>query len=66
MLYPTGSSPGKSYGTAKVHKLSINSTVEELPLRPYYIESKHCYVSDSKLFGQNIIPSEPFKIYCRK
>ena len=34
MLYPTGSSPGKSYGTAKVHKLSINSTVEELPLRP--------------------------------
>ena len=34
MLYPTGSSPGKSYGIAKVHKLSINSTVEELPLRP--------------------------------
>ena len=33
-LYPTGSSPGKFYGTAKVHKLAINDTVEELPLRP--------------------------------
>ena len=33
-LYPTGSSPGKYYGTAKVHKLAINGTVEELPLRP--------------------------------
>ena len=33
-LYPTGSSLGKFYGTAKVHKLSINDTVEELPLRP--------------------------------
>ena len=33
-LYPTESSPGKCYGTAKVHKLAINGTVEELPLRP--------------------------------
>ena len=33
-LYPTGSSPRKFYGTAKVHKLAINDTVEELPLRP--------------------------------
>ena len=33
-LYPTGSSPGKFYGTAKVHKLSINDTAKELPLRP--------------------------------
>ena len=31
-LYPTGSSPGKFYGTAKVHKLAINDTVKELPL----------------------------------
>ena len=30
-LYPTGSSPERFYGT---HKLSINDTVEELPLRP--------------------------------
>ena len=33
-LYPTGSSPRKFYGTAKVHKLAINNIVEELPLRP--------------------------------
>ena len=33
-IYPTGSSPGKFYGTAKLHKFSNNSTVEHLPLRP--------------------------------
>ena len=33
-LYPTGSSLGKFHRTAKVHKLAINDTVEELPLRP--------------------------------
>ena len=33
-LYPTRSPPGKFYGTAEVHKLSLNDTVEELPLRP--------------------------------
>ena len=27
-LYPTGSSPGKFYGTVKVHKLAINDTVQ--------------------------------------
>ena len=30
----TGSSPGKLHGTAKLHKVSNNSTVEQLPLRP--------------------------------
>ena len=33
-LYPTGSSPGKFYGTAKIHKLQPNQGVDELPLRP--------------------------------
>ena len=33
-LYSTGTSPGKFYDTATVHKLSINDTLEELPLRP--------------------------------
>ena len=33
-IYPTGSSAGKFYGTAKLHKVSNNSTVEHLPLRP--------------------------------
>ena len=33
-IYPTGSAPGKFYGTAKIHKLSPNDTINELPLRP--------------------------------
>ena len=33
-IYPTGSSPGKLHGTAKLHKVSNNSTVEHLPLGP--------------------------------
>ena len=33
-LYPTRSSPGTFYCTAKVHKLSINDTLKELPLCP--------------------------------
>ena len=32
--YPTGSAPGKFYGTAKIHKLSPNDAINELPLRP--------------------------------
>ena len=33
-LYPTGSNPGKFYGTTKIHKLSYNSTIDQLSLRP--------------------------------
>ena len=33
-LYPSGSSPGKFYGTAKIHKLSNNDSVDKLPIRP--------------------------------
>ena len=33
-LYPTGSRPRKFYGTAKIHKLSLNGKVDDLPLRP--------------------------------
>ena len=32
-IYPTGSSPGQFYGTAKEHKVKDNETVEDLPLR---------------------------------
>ena len=31
---PTGSAPGKFNGTAKIHKLPPNDTINELPLRP--------------------------------
>ena len=33
-LYPSGSCPRKFYGTAKVHKISENDTVDEPPIRP--------------------------------
>ena len=33
-LNPTGLSPGKFYGTTKIHKLPPNQDIDELPLRP--------------------------------
>ena len=33
-LYPTGSFPGKFYGTAKLHKLPINATIHDLQIPP--------------------------------
>ena len=33
-IYQTASLAGKFYGTAKLHKVSNNSTIEHLPLRP--------------------------------
>ena len=33
-IYPTGSAPGKLYGTAKVHKMAGNDNIDNLPLRP--------------------------------
>ena len=31
-LYPTCSSPGKFYGTAKLHKLPANGKIDDLPI----------------------------------
>ena len=33
-LYPHGSSRGKFYGTAKIHKLSQGDQIEKLPIKP--------------------------------
>ena len=33
-LHPTGSRPGKFYGTAKMHDLPLNGNVDDAPLRP--------------------------------
>ena len=33
-LYPTGSSPEKFYGTAKLHKFPTNGKIDDLPIRP--------------------------------
>ena len=34
VLYPSGSSPGKFYGTAKIHKVPRNGNIDQLPIRP--------------------------------
>ena len=33
-IYPTGSTLGKFYGTAKNHKLTPTTTIDDLPIRP--------------------------------
>ena len=33
-IYPTGSAPGNIYGMAKKHKILVNGTINDLPLRP--------------------------------
>ena len=33
MLYPSGSSPGKFYDTAEIHKVPGNGNIEQLPIR---------------------------------
>ena len=33
VLYSSGSSPGKFYGTAKIHKVSGNGNIDQLPIR---------------------------------
>ena len=43
-LYPSGSCPGKFYGTAKVHKISENDTVDELPILPIISNFGTCYI----------------------
>ena len=32
-LYPTGSCPGKFYGTARLHKLPVDGKIDDLPIR---------------------------------
>ena len=34
VLYPSGSSPGKFYGTAETHKVLENGNIDQLPIRP--------------------------------
>ena len=33
-LYPSGSCPGKFYGTSKLHKIDPKGLVDDLPVRP--------------------------------
>ena len=35
-VYPTGSAPGKLFGTVKPHKMVKNDNIDNLPLRPTF------------------------------
>ena len=57
-LYPSGSAPGKFYGTVKKHKIPLNGTDDGLPLRPT-ISNK----SYSKTFSQNAVTIEQIRVH---
>ena len=55
-LYPTGSNPGRFYGTAKLHKLPPNGTIEELPIRPIVSSIGAASYCLAKYLAQNLFP----------
>ena len=55
-LYPTGSSPGLFYGTAKLHKVKDNGTVEDLPLRQIISNIRTATYELAKYLAQTLKP----------
>ena len=55
-LYPTGSDPGRFYGTAKLHKLPANDTIEELPIRPIVSNIGTASYCLAKYLAHNLSP----------
>ena len=55
-LYPTGSNPGRFYGTAKLHKLPPNGTIEDLPIRPLVSNIGTASYHLAKYLAQNLSP----------
>ena len=55
-LYPTDSNPGRFYGTAKLHKLPPNGTIEELPIRPIVSSIGTASYCLAKYLAQNLFP----------
>ena len=54
-LYPTGSCPGKFYGNAKVHKLSINN-LDDLTLRPILSNIGRATYGTAKYLASSFAP----------
>ena len=71
-VYLTGSAPGKLYGTAKVHKMAENNSVENLPFRPVIsnicIASYHLVKHLPKLLLtlSEFTVKKSFRVYCEK
>ena len=55
-IYPTGSSPGKFYGTAKKHKLTPTGTIDDLPIG--LIKHRNCVVSTRQVSSQITSPTK--------
>ena len=60
-LYSSGSAPGKFYGIAKLHKISVNDGVDKLPIRPII-----SYLPTCKISGQTFVTIAKFGIHCYK
>ena len=72
-VYPTSSAPGKFYGTLKIHKLSPNDTINELPLRPIVSDIGTATYHLSKYLAKLLSPLseseyiiEKHKVFCCK
>ena len=55
-LYPTGSLPGKFYGTAKLHKLPVNGKIDDLPIRPIVSNTKPATYQVAKHVSEVLSP----------
>ena len=55
-LHPTGSQPGKFYGTAKMHKLPVNGNLNHLTLRPIVFNSNTSTYKLAKFLSKLLSP----------
>ena len=62
VLYPSGSSPGKFYGTVKIHKVPKNGNIDQLPIRPI-ASNLNNYIPTSKTLIKDIITFERIWIH---
>ena len=63
-LYPTGSCPGNFYGTVKIHKLSVNGGINDIPIRQTV--SNLNIETLSKTSFKVIITFTAIKKYCKE
>ena len=65
-LYPSGSAPGKIYGTAKLHKILLNDGVDKLPIRPIVFKYWDTYLLNCKISGHTFVTIGKFGMHCHK
>ena len=60
-IYPTGSCPGKFYGTAKFHNLPENGNRDQLPIRPIVSNIGTATYQLAKYLGKRLSPLSQFE-----